>query len=74
MYRVRNVRAVAGLLIFGVLLVAFSAQAYAQTDPLPSWNDGEAKQAIVTFVMGTTDQASPKIRSTIRTDRGVRQR
>ena len=26
--------------------------AYAQTDPLPSWNDGPAKQAILQFVRG----------------------
>ena len=32
----------------------------AQTDPLPSWNDGAAKQAIVDFVQATTDQSSPK--------------
>ena len=30
------------------------------TDPLPSWNDGPAKQAILDFVQATTDQASPK--------------
>jgi hypothetical protein len=29
-------------------------------DPLPSWNDGPAKQAILTFVKQTTDQGSPK--------------
>ena len=29
-------------------------------DPLPSWNDGPAKQAIVDFVRVTTDPASPK--------------
>jgi phosphoglycolate phosphatase-like HAD superfamily hydrolase len=29
-------------------------------DPLPSWNDGPAKQAILEFVRSTTDQASPK--------------
>ena len=40
------------LLVFG--------QAYAQTDPLPSWNDGPAKKAIVEFVKTTTDKASPK--------------
>ena len=34
--------------------------AHAQTDPLPSWNDGPAKQAILGFVQLTTDQASPK--------------
>jgi phosphoserine phosphatase len=32
----------------------------AQTDPLPSWNDGPAKKAIVDFVQATTDKASPK--------------
>ena len=32
----------------------------AQTDPLPSWNDGPAKQAIVDFVQATTDQSSPR--------------
>jgi phosphoglycolate phosphatase-like HAD superfamily hydrolase len=42
----------------------FSISAPAQTatsgDPLPSWNDGPAKQAIVAFVKETTDQGSPK--------------
>jgi len=33
--------------------------AQAQGDPLPSWNDGAAKQAIVRFVQETTDQANP---------------
>ncbi len=28
-------------------------------DPLPSWNDGEAKQAIFDFVVRVTDSASP---------------
>jgi len=32
------------------------APAFAQTDPLPSWNDGPAKQAIVAFVQATTTQ------------------
>jgi phosphoglycolate phosphatase-like HAD superfamily hydrolase len=36
------------------------ARVQAQTDPLPSWNDGPAKQAIVAFVQATTDKASPK--------------
>src|SRR5262245_19265392 len=29
-----------------------------RTDPLPSWNDGAAKKAIVEFVRATTDRAS----------------
>jgi phosphoglycolate phosphatase-like HAD superfamily hydrolase len=31
----------------------------AQTDPLPSWNEGAAKQAISKFVQATTDPSSP---------------
>jgi hypothetical protein len=31
-----------------------------QADPLPSWNDGPAKKAILDFVRLTTDKASPK--------------
>jgi len=31
---------------------------FAQTDPLPSWNDGAAKTAIVAFVRTTTDPTS----------------
>jgi phosphoserine phosphatase len=30
------------------------------TDPLPSWNDGVAKQAILEFVRVTTDSSNPK--------------
>jgi len=44
------------VLALGVLL-AFCAQ--AQSDPLPSWNDGAAKQAIVRFVNATTTPTSP---------------
>lgn len=32
----------------------------AADDPLPSWNDGPAKKAILDFVHATTDHASPK--------------
>jgi phosphoglycolate phosphatase-like HAD superfamily hydrolase len=41
-----------------VLLAAFPAA--AQTDPLPSWNDGPTKQAIVEFVERVTDKSSPQ--------------
>jgi hypothetical protein len=34
--------------------------ATAATDPLPSWNDGPAKQAILDFVKTTTDKNNPK--------------
>jgi len=49
----------AGILVLGALL-APGPRAHAQTDPLPSWNDGPAKQSILSFVKGTTDPASPK--------------
>ena len=42
---------------FGLLLPTAAA---AQADPLPSWNDGPAKQAIVNFVKVTTDQSNPE--------------
>jgi hypothetical protein len=32
-----------------------------QTDPLPSWNDRAAKNAILDFVRATTDKNSPNI-------------
>ena len=44
----------------GFLLAALSAVAQAQTDPLPSWNDGAAKKAIVEFVRATTTQGGPQ--------------
>ena len=39
-------------------LALLSAVAHAQ-DPLPSWNDGKAKQAIVAFVAKVTKEGSP---------------
>jgi hypothetical protein len=38
----------------------FAAQASARTDPLPSWNEGAAKKAIVEFVQTTTTAGSPQ--------------
>jgi hypothetical protein len=40
-------------------LLFSSVYAQAQTDPLPSWNDRPAKNAIVEFVKTVTDKASP---------------
>src|SRR4030095_5162577 len=40
--------------------LTLAAQALAQTDPLPSWNDGPAKKAIVEFVQATTTQGGPQ--------------
>ena len=43
------------------LLVALFATANTQAqDPLPSWNEGPAKQAILAFVKDTTEKSSPK--------------
>jgi hypothetical protein len=42
------------------LPISSRAQSTTSGDPLPSWNDGRAKQVITTFVKETTDQASPK--------------
>ncbi|WP_431323161.1 HAD family hydrolase [Rhizobium sp. YTU87027] len=38
---------------------AFAMSAYAQSDPLPSWNDTGPKSAIVSFVERVTKQGSP---------------
>ena len=50
---------VARTIIAGILLVA-GMQAHAQTDPLPSWNEGRAKQSIMDVVKETTDPSSSK--------------
>ena len=56
--------AISGLALFptlGQTLLSTVAQAQGtQAAPLPSWNDGPAKQAVIDFVRATTDQASPK--------------
>jgi hypothetical protein len=52
-------RFLASVLAFAAGL-ACGAPALAQTDPLPSWNEGPAKQAIVSFVRATTTQGSPR--------------
>jgi hypothetical protein len=40
-------------------VLGYAERSNAQATPLPSWNDGAAKQAIVDFVRATTDRASP---------------
>jgi phosphoglycolate phosphatase-like HAD superfamily hydrolase len=39
--------------------LAVGTQAFCQSDPLPSWNDGPTKQAIVTFVEKVTTEDAP---------------
>ncbi|WP_138679224.1 HAD family hydrolase [Candidatus Accumulibacter phosphatis] len=42
------------------LALGFNALVMAQTsDPLPSWNDGKAKQSVIEFVSKVTTRASP---------------
>jgi phosphoglycolate phosphatase-like HAD superfamily hydrolase len=51
--------AIATLPVLPGLIGAATAQVQAQVVPLPSWNDGPAKQAILDFVQATTEAASP---------------
>src|SRR5262245_66329124 len=53
-------RAATVLAVASILLLAVGLAASAQTDPLPSWNDGPAKQAIVKFVEAVTSQGGPQ--------------
>lgn len=46
------------VLLFFCMLIA-SVRAWAQVDPLPSWNEGPAKAAIMGFVKATTEAGSP---------------
>ena len=48
------------LLFYSVCLIVLSVQTTAAQDPLPSWKDGPAKQAIMGFVKAVTDKSSPK--------------
>jgi phosphoglycolate phosphatase-like HAD superfamily hydrolase len=48
------------VLAFGfAFALALTATAVSAADPLPSWNDGPAKKAIITFVTKVTKQGSP---------------
>jgi phosphoserine phosphatase len=46
------------LLIASVLLFSCAPQVQEKSDPLPSWNEGKTKQAIVDFVHDVTNQTS----------------
>jgi phosphoglycolate phosphatase-like HAD superfamily hydrolase len=54
-----NSRITTHLISSVALLLMIALDARAQ-DPLPSWNDGAAKEAIVQFVRDTTDESSAK--------------
>ncbi len=48
------------VLAFLMALLSLTATVARSQGPLPSWNDGPAKQAIMHFVHQTTDKSSPK--------------
>ena len=45
--------------VVALFILAACANVHAQTDPLPSWNEGAAKNAIVEFVKTTTTPGGP---------------
>jgi phosphoglycolate phosphatase-like HAD superfamily hydrolase len=47
------------ILATALLSLVVGGAARAQTDPLPSWNDGNTKKAIIDFVQATTTQGRP---------------
>ena len=46
-------------LLGGAAALSFAGRADAESDPLPSWNAGPARDAIVKFLHATTDATSP---------------
>ena len=47
-------------LTLAMLALVFESSGAKAQDPLPSWNDGPAKQAILAFVKEVTDKSDPK--------------
>ena len=56
-----------------VLVAATAADVTQASDPLPSWNQGPAKRAIVELVARVTKKGGPEIRAARRAHRGLRQ-
>ncbi len=52
-------REFAALMLGAAAGLSVAGTARAQSDPLPSWNDGLAKEAILKFVRATTNSSSP---------------
>ncbi|MEJ2090897.1 MAG: HAD family hydrolase [Syntrophobacterales bacterium] len=48
------------MLVWSICLIVLTVPAVAAPDPLPSWNDGAAKQAIIEFVQAATDTSNPQ--------------
>ena len=56
----RRLLLAAALALATLTAVPVPSALHAQAvDPLPSWNDGATKQAILDFVQATTDRQSP---------------
>src|SRR3990170_8513055 len=45
--------------LLGLIFGAWANLAEAQTNPLPSWNEGPAKQSIIDFVTRVTKEGGP---------------
>jgi len=56
--RIAACRIISGLAVFAILVFA-NHTVLAQTDPLPSWNDGAVKKSITDFVTRVTAQGGP---------------
>jgi phosphoglycolate phosphatase-like HAD superfamily hydrolase len=54
-------RALFPAMLATVLCASHGIQAQAQTDPLPSWNEGSAKAAIINFVVRVTSPGAPDL-------------
>ena len=54
----RALFALLAAILVPITVACSGVAAQAQDDPLPSWNDGAAKQAIVEFVTATTKEGS----------------
>jgi phosphoglycolate phosphatase-like HAD superfamily hydrolase len=57
---IRKITLICLVAALGVLMPLAPVLAQENADPLPSWNNGPAKQGIIEFVRVTTDPASPK--------------
>jgi hypothetical protein len=52
-------RALLSGFLAAALCGAVAGPTFAQSDPLPSWNDGPVKRSILDFVAGVTEEGSP---------------
>jgi phosphoglycolate phosphatase-like HAD superfamily hydrolase len=55
----KSARALSGLFLAIALIVTIPSVAMATDDPLPSWNDGSPKKAVLDFVARVTTEGGP---------------